>query len=111
VIARGEVYWVDLRGAVGAEIRKTRPAVVVSRDKHNLYMDTVTVAPLSSGEVKVWFDEVPVPSGTLGDGRASRIKTHQIRAIDKNRVGRRIGRLPDELMAALDSSLRVHLAL
>jgi mRNA-degrading endonuclease toxin of MazEF toxin-antitoxin module len=48
VIARGDVYWVDFRGAPGAEIRKVRPAVVVSEDDHNECMGTVTVVPLSS---------------------------------------------------------------
>ncbi len=110
MIARGEVYWVDFRGAVGAEIHKFRPAVVVSRDRHNFHMDTVTIAPLSSGEVKLWFDEVSVPEGTLGDGRPCRIKTHQLRAVDKSRVGKWMGRLPEEVMAALDASLRIHLA-
>ena len=111
MIERGEVYWVDLRGAVGAEMRKTRPAVVVSRDRHNFHMDTVTVAPLSSGEVKMWVDEVAVPEGALGDGRPCRIKTHQLRAVDKSRVGKRMGRLPDEALAVLNESLRIHLGL
>lgn len=111
MIARGDVYWVDHRGAVGAEIQKTRPAVVVSSDEHNQFMATVTVAPLSSGEAKSWVKEVLVPVGVLGDGRACRIKTHQLRCVDKSRVGKRMGSLPVEVMAALDDSLRLHLAL
>lgn len=92
-------------------MRKIRPAVVVSRDKHNLSMATVTVAPLSSGEAKSWIDEVPIPEGAVGDGRPSRVKAHQLRAVDKSRFGRRIGRMPDEAMATLDGALRVHLGL
>lgn len=111
MIHRGEVYWVDHRGGVGAEIRKVRPAVVVSNDRHNEHTQTVTVAPLSSGKPKIWFDEIPVPSGVIGDGRPCRIKTHQIRAIDKSRVGKRMGRLPPYVMEVLDASLRVHLGL
>jgi mRNA interferase MazF len=111
VIQRGEVYWVDPRGAVGAEIRKIRPCVVVSNDRHNAHIATVTVAPISSGEARVWFDEVAIPKGALGDGRPCRVKTHQIRCVDKSRVGKKLGRLPEESMLALSESLRVHLAL
>lgn len=109
MIFRGEIYWVDYRGAVGAEIRKVRPAVVVSNDRHNEHRATVTVAPLSTGEAKAWYDEVQIPAGVVGGGPRCRIKTHQIRAVDKSRVGRKLGRLPRGLMPALDASLRTHL--
>lgn len=109
MIRRGEVYWVDFRGAVGAEIRKVRPAVVVSTDDHNEHMRTVTVVPFSSriGEVRRY--EVAVPAGSVGDGRPSRLKTHQLRAVDKSRVGRKFGALPAKLMLVLEASLREHL--
>lgn len=110
MILRGDVYWVDHRGAVGAEIQKIRPAVVISSDEHNAFRGTVTVAPLSSGSAKAWI-EVAVPKGAFGDGRAARIKTDQLRAVDKSRIGKRMGRLPDAVLAALDDSLRLHLAI
>lgn len=111
MIRRGEIYWIDFRGAVGAEIRKTRPAVVVSSDGHNSHMRTVTVVPFSSIDAPVERHEVAVPSGAVGDGRPSRLKPHQLRAVDKSRVGRRIGALPDELMPALEASLIEHLGM
>lgn len=110
MIKRGEVYWVDHRGAVGAEIRKTRPSVVVSSDDHNESMSTVTVVPFSSaGRARLF--EVAVPAGAFGDGRPCRLKTHQVRVVDKSRVGRKMGSLPPVLMAALEESLRAHLGL
>lgn len=111
MILRGEVYWTDHRGAVGAEVRKTRPCVVVSNDRHNAHTGTVTVVPLSSGEPRPRYDEVELPAGTLGDGRPARIKAHQIRAVDKSRLGEKLGVLPMPLMARLDAALRVHLGL
>jgi mRNA interferase MazF len=111
VIRRGEVYWVDFRGGVGAEIRKLRPAVVLSNDDHNACMATVTVAPLSSALRLVPPNEVAVPAGMLGDGRPGRVKTHQIRAADKQRFGKKMGTFPLGLMAAVDASLRIHLGL
>lgn len=111
MISRGGVYWVDFRGGVGAEIRKVRPAVVLSDEDHNARMATITVAPLSSASGPVRPHEVGVPAGTLGDGRVGRIKTHQIRAADKRRFGRKLGALPPGMMAELDASLRIHLGL
>jgi mRNA interferase MazF len=111
VILRGEIYWVDCGETVGAEIRKTRPAVVVSNDRHNANMAMVTVVPLSSGKRAPRYDEVAVPAGLIGDGRRAKLKTHQIRAVDKSRLGRKFGELPAVLRPALDASLRIHLGL
>ena len=111
MILRGEVYWVDFRGAVGAEIRKVRPAVVVSDDQHNENMATVTVAPLStfSGPLRAY--EAVVPEGVFGDGRPGRVKTHQLRAVDKSRLREKMGVLPVGAMADVDATLRIHLGL
>jgi len=111
VIARGDIYWIDFGGAVGAEIRKVRPAVVVSTTAHNAHMRTVTVVPLSSASGEVRPNEVAVPQDVLGDGRRARLKTHQIRAVDQGRVGRRFGSLPKPLLTRLERSLHEHLGL
>ena len=111
MIARGEVYWVDFRGSVGAEIRKMRPAVVVSDNTHNEHMATVTVAPLSSASGRTLPNEAAVPEGILGDGRAARVKVHQLRAIDKSRLREKLGSLPVGTMADVDATLRIHLGL
>jgi len=111
VIARGEVYWVDFRGSVGAEIRKVRPAVVISVDDHNDHMSTVTVAPLSSALGRILPNEAAVPAGILGDGRPARVKAHQLRAVDKSRLREKMGMLPVGALADVDATLRIHLGL
>ena len=111
MIRRGEMYWIDFGGAVGAEIRKVRPAVVVSADDHNEHMQTVTVVPFSSKSGPIRPYEVAVPAGAVGDGRPSRLKTHQLRAVDKSRVGRKFGVLSAKLMPTLEMSLREHLGI
>ena len=111
MIRRGEIYWIDFSVAAGAEIRKSRPAVVVSSDDHNEHMRTVTVVPFSSPNGPVPPYEVAVPDGIVGDGRPSRLKTHQLRAVDKSRVGRKLGVLPVTFRPALEKSLREHLGL
>lgn len=111
MIRRGEVYWVDFRGSIGAEIRKVRPAVVVSDDAHNENMATVTVAPLASLTAPIRPHEAAVPRGILGDGRPARVKTHQLRAVDKRRLREKLGVLPIGAMAEVDATLRIHLGL
>lgn len=111
MIHRGEVYWTDFRGSVGAEIRKVRPAVIVSDDEHNEHMATVTVAPLSSAAGRLLTYEAAVPEGVLGDGRPARVKTHQLRSVDKSRLREKLGVLPVGTMADVDATLRIHLGL
>jgi mRNA interferase MazF len=111
VIGRGGIYWVDFHDSVGAEIRKCRPAVVVSSNGHNAHMRTVTVVPFSSPNTRVSLYEVAVPEGVVGDGRPSRLRTHQLRAVDKERLGRKMGTLPARLMRALEASLLEHLGI
>ncbi|MFI5344996.1 MAG: type II toxin-antitoxin system PemK/MazF family toxin [Elusimicrobiota bacterium] len=111
VILRGGIYWVEFGGSRGAEIRKARPAVVVSNDAHNFYMSTVSVVPLTSGPVKIRPGEASIPAGIVGDGRACRAIVHQIGSVDRNRVRKKLGILPPEFMARVDAALRVHLEL
>jgi len=47
-VRRGEVYWVNLDPTIGTEIRKTRPALVVSPDDMNAALPRVIVAPITS---------------------------------------------------------------
>jgi mRNA interferase MazF len=112
VITRASIHWVEYRRAVGAEIRKRRPAVVVSNDAHNALMGTVTVVPFSSlPSPPLAPHDVPIPEGVVGDGRPCLAKPHQARAIDKSLVGRKIGELAPPVMAALELGLRLHLGL
>ena len=111
MIRRGEIYWIDFHGAAGAEIRKVRPAVVVSTNEHNEHMRTVTVVPFSSIVGPIQHHEFAVPAGIVGDGRPARLKPHQLRAVDKSRVGRKFGVLPAKFMPALEASLCEHLGI
>jgi mRNA-degrading endonuclease toxin of MazEF toxin-antitoxin module len=74
-------------------------------------MRTVTVVPLSSVSGPAPLYEVAVPAGAVGDGRPSRLKTHQLRALDKSRIGRKLGVLSAGFMTVLEASLREHLGI
>lgn len=111
MIKRGEVYWVSLDPAVGAEIRKTRPALVVSNDLNNLYAQTVTVIPLTSAVAKVYPFEVLLKPGAFGNKEPVKAKPNQIRTVDKRRLGKPLGLVPAGLMAEVEEAVRLHLGL
>lgn len=106
---RGEVYWVKLDPAVGSEISKTRPAVIISNDTGNRYSDRVIVAPLTSrGLERVYPFEVKLkPEDGASD--ASKVLLDQIRTIDKSRLGRQKGRLSPNKMEEVDEAIRLSL--
>ena len=100
----------SLDPTVGHEVKKTRPAVVVTSDVYNEYNWVVVIVPLTSHDVAE-YDQVLVapPEGGLTSTSVS--LPDQIRAIDRSRLVRRLGKLGDETLARLDRSLRIVLGL
>lgn len=81
----------------GAEMAKTRPAVIVSLDVLNRQLQTVTVCPLTSHLHPTWRSRVQVRCG----GRPAEIAVDQIRTVSKARLGDRIASLTKDEAAAL----------
>lgn len=90
VIERFGVYLVPLDPTVGAEMRKTRPCTVISPDELNAHLRTVIVAPLTSGE-----RDVPYRVSSTFAGKRGQIALDQMRAVDKTRLVKRVGRLDE----------------
>jgi mRNA interferase MazF len=113
---RGDIVWVDLDPVKGAEANKRRPAVVVSNDGANataqrLGRGVVTVVPVTSNVARVYPFQVRLPAKRTGLSRASKAQAEQVRSVSVGRIGEVIGRLPGDLIEALDNALRVHLGL
>ena len=108
---RGEIYWVALDSTVGSEIAKTRPALIISNNVGNEFSERVIVAPISSqGTDRVYPFEVLLPSSDGGLARTSKALLDQIRAVDKSRLGSRLGALADTRLLDVDRAIRVSLA-
>jgi len=109
-IRRGEVHIAALDPVVGKEISKTRPVVVVSNDMNNRYSGTVTVLPVTSGNLdKIYPFEVFLPKGSGNLPKDSKVKADQIRTLDKARLVKLIGRFGDPEIAEIEKAMRVHL--
>ena len=104
---RGEVWWVEFDPAVGSEIRKTRPAVVVSNDAANRHLTRVVVVPLTSHTGRQYPGEALVTVGS----QESKAMADQIMAADKSRLRNQLGSLSKADMLAVEDAICVHLGL
>ena len=87
-VLRGEVYWVNLDPAIGTEIRKTRPALVVSPDDMNAALPRVIVAPITSKGQPLGCRPELVFNGSPARGLLD-----QIRCVDKARLVEKMGEI------------------
>ena len=85
-VERYGIYLADLNPTRGAEIAKTRPVVVVSRDEMNQYLDTIVVCPLTTKLHPRWRSRIPVTCAR----RKAEIAVDQIRTISKDRLAKRL---------------------
>lgn len=88
----GEVYWVNLDPTFGTEIKKTRPALIVSPDDLNTVLPRVIIAPLTSkGQALGCRPEI------IFNNRPSRLLLDQIRSVDKRRLLEKMGEIDKNL--------------
>ena len=113
---RGEIRLVDLEPVRGAEAGKRRPAVIVSNDGANLTAQrlgrgVVTVVPVTTNIANVYPFQVLLAATDTGLDHDSKAQAEQVRSVDVERVGARVGALAHEQLVELDEALRLHLAL
>lgn len=109
MIERGEVVSVDLSPTVGSEVGKTRPAIVLQNELANRSSPTVTVIPVSTKVGRVYPFQVRLAAGEGGLPRESKALCEQIRTVSRERIGKRLGKLPGERIQELRLALDRHL--
>jgi mRNA interferase MazF len=107
-IKRGDLFLVNFDPTVGAEAKKIRPALVVSNDINNLHSPIISIAPITSNVTKVYSFEVQIPPGTGGLRTRSKVMVNQTRAVDKIRLIKKLGTLPEKIMLEVNQSLKLH---
>ncbi len=104
---RGEVWWVNFDPSVGGEIRKKRPAVIISNDAANEYLNRVQVVSLTTKVGRVYPSEAVV---MLND-RQNKAMADQLTTVSKQRLINREGRLTNADMRKVEHAVKVQLGL
>lgn len=109
---RGDIYLVNFDPTVGAEIKKTRPALVIQNDIANEYSPITIVAAITSK-----FDEPPYPTEVIMESEESglplrsAVVLNQIRSIDRHRLVKPLGRARARTMDRVDRAIQISLGL
>ncbi|MBI4384462.1 MAG: type II toxin-antitoxin system PemK/MazF family toxin [Nitrospinae bacterium] len=104
---RGEVWWVNFGPSIGGEIKKKRPAVIVSNDASNKFLNRVQVVPLTSKTGQLYPSEALVSFG----GKESKAMADQLATVSKSRLFKRAGHILEEDMLKINGAIKIQLDL
>jgi len=102
---RGEVWWVNFDPSIGGEIHKKRPAVIISNDVSNRFLNRVQVVPLTSKTERIYPSEAVV----VFEGKESKVMADQLATVSKKRLFSCAGTLSQKDMQKTEEAIRIQL--
>lgn len=106
---RGELWFISLEPVVRHKIGKTRPALIISNDKNNLYSEIITVLPITSTIEKIYPFEILLSNKETHLPKDSKVKCNQIRTVDKKRLINLVCTLLPEKLEMIEKAILIHL--
>ncbi len=104
---RGEIWWVDFDPAVGGEIRKTRPAIIISNNAANSALNRVQVIPLTKNTGRLYPSEAIV----IVDGKESKAMADQLTTASKERLVSKLGAVSEEEIRSIERIVKIQLGM
>jgi mRNA interferase MazF len=102
---RRKVWWVNFDPSIGGEIKKKRPAVIISNDASNRFLNRVQVIPLTGKTERIYPSEAVV----VFKGKESEVMADQLATVSKERLFRRAGILSQEDMRKIEEAIKIQL--